>query len=428
MSIHAGFFKRLFSFIVDLTLVIVVTWLLYLFPFNMIISKSIDKDYKNNIKKPNDEISEEYSGKVSYFGTSSDGKFSTLRKLFDNKQMAESDFDSYSTILATNYNQVNSDLSNMVTNLDVPYNAETATRDQFYSIIYRDYTYISEINTILSSYPMDDVFDNYVEDENYTLYSVLKETKKISDENFTKYENEYKEKLANYYKESLGLLIKALNAYGEKNPDAKITNQLAYTTIATSYQSLKEKVSDLDSTFTAEDVDKLTTFVNIFRTYQVAELASIKTNADGTYVVDEELYYNCYYGLYFEQFNKQLSYYVQVYNHTTWAIIYSLSMFTLVFSIYTVVMRGNTLGRRCVKVKLTNGFEKDKLNPVLALLHDVPFKFLYLIVIGLFSLLAAAIVMIVFTVVDILMIAFTKQHKTIRDYISRTRVVEARNY
>ena len=428
MSIHAGFFKRLFSFIVDLTLVIVVTWLLYLFPFNMIISKSIDKDYRNNIKKPNNEISEEYSGKVSYFGTSSDGKFSVLRKFFDNKAMAESDFDSYSTVLNVNYNTVSSDLSNMLTNMDIPYSADTAIRDQFYSIVYRDYTYITEINTILQNYPMDDVFDNKVDDEFYTSYSILKDTKKITDEQYNSYVNEYKEKLANYNKESLGLLIKTLNAYGEKNSDAKITSQLAYSTIASAYSALREKVSDLDSTFTTDDVDKLKAYVNLFRTYQEAELNNAKTNPDGTYIVDEELYYNCYYGLYFEQFNKQLSYYVQVYNHTTWAIIYSLSMFTLVFSIYTAVLRGNTLGRRCVKIKLTDGFEKEKLNPVKALLHDVPFKFLYLIVIGLFSLLAAGIAMIVFTIVDILMIAFTKQHKTIRDIFSRTRVVEARNY
>ena len=73
MSIHAGFLKRLFSFIIDLTLVILVTWLLYMFPFQQIIGKSIDEHYNKNIKKPYNEISESYSGTVSYFGASTDG-------------------------------------------------------------------------------------------------------------------------------------------------------------------------------------------------------------------------------------------------------------------------------------------------------------------------------------------------------------------
>ena len=430
MSIHAGFFKRLFSFIVDLTLVIVVTWLLYLFPFNMIISKSIDKDYKNNIKKPNDAISEEYSGKVSYFGTSTEGKFGILSNLYKNEAMSEGEFANYKAVVETGYNTVSSDISNLLINIEKPYSEETAMREQFYSIIYRDYTYYSEINTIFQKYTMDDVFKADYDDETYgkfVQYSILKNTAVITEGQQTDLEKEYNEALSNKNKEILEIFIKALKVYDDKNSDINITSTLAYSTIASAYSSLKGKAADIEAELTADDVEVLSNYLQTFRSYQQTKL-NIAANAEGNIPVSEETYYNFYYGLYFEQFDLQLSYYAQVYEHTSWAIIYALAMFTLAFSIYTVVMRGNTLGRRCVKIQLTDGHEREKLNPVLALLHDVPFKFLYIILLGLLSLLAAGIAMVAFTIVDLLMIAFTKQHKTLRDIFSGTRVIEARNY
>ena len=429
MSIHAGFFKRLFSFIVDLTLVIVVTWLLYLFPFNMIISRGIDKDYKNNIKKPYEAISEEYSGKVSYFGTSSKGKFAVLGDLYNNKTMSKNELDSYNDILFTNYTIVSGDLSNLLTKMNEEYSADTAMENQFYSIVYRDYNYIQSANAILDKTPMDDIFsDDYAEEHGkYVSYSKLVGLATINEDKKVELEKQYKSKLTDTYKDVLASLIKSLNAYNEKYSNSKTTGTLAYTTISSAYSQLKGKVSEVGKEFTQEDLDKIINFVNTYRQYQTFR-TNLTAEADGNVKFDEEIYNIFYYGLNFEQFNLQLPYYAQVYNHTTWAIIYSLAMFTLVFSIYTAAMRGYTLGRRCVKIKLTDGHEKEKLNPVLALLHDVPFKFLYIILFGLFSLLAAGIAMIVFTVADIIMISFTRNHKALRDYMSGTRVIEARSY
>ena len=430
MSIHAGFIKRAFSFIIDLTLVIVVTWLLYLFPFNMIISKSIDKDYKHNIKKPYEEISETYSGQVSFFGTSSDGKLTILHNQYQAKQVTDNELSSYKAVLTANYNTVKQDLTNLVSNLDTPYSDETKMEEQLYSIIYRDYTYISEANTIIQKYPMDDIFQNEYDDAElgkFVEYSMLVGQAKLTEDGKTEKEKAYTDALNEQYKEVLELLIRALKVYDEKNDNVKVTSTLAYTTIASSYSSAKGKTSDVPVEFTNEHSTRLLEIVNTFRDYQV-ETLNIAANADGNVTINEEIYYNLYYGLYFEEFNLQLPYYAQVYEHTSWTIIYALAMFTLVFSVYTVVLRGNTLGRRSVKIRLTDGHEREKLNPVLALLHDVPFKFLYLILIGLFSLIAAGIALVVFSIADIIMIAFTKQHKCIRDFLSGTRVVEARNY
>ena len=105
-------------------------------------------------------------------------------------------------------------------------------------------------------------------------------------------------------------------------------------------------------------------------------------------------------------------------------MVYALSMFTLIFSLYTAIMCGNTLGRRAAKVRLVSKNEADKLNPVLALLHDVPFRFLYFLLIGLYSIPVALIALAVFFVADIIMIV-VKPHKAIRDYLSGTHVIEA---
>ena len=83
MSNYARTGRRMLSAMCDLLLVIAVTLLLYLFPFQIIVNKVVDSDYKNNVKKPYDAIVEKYNGKVSYFGSSTNGLYGDLTELFD---------------------------------------------------------------------------------------------------------------------------------------------------------------------------------------------------------------------------------------------------------------------------------------------------------------------------------------------------------
>ena len=98
--------------------------------------------------------------------------------------------------------------------------------------------------------------------------------------------------------------------------------------------------------------------------------------------------------------------------------------FVVIFSIYTAVLRGQTLGRLTVKVKLVGKDEEKKPNPLLALFHDVVIRILYILLVGFFSLPFALIIALGLTIADALMIKFNKQNKTIRDIITNTKVVE----
>ena len=83
MREHAGFMKRSFAAIVDLALVILITWLLFLFPFKMVIGNSIHKDYKNSYIKPYDEATNKYNGTTNFFGVTTPGVFANITGSYD---------------------------------------------------------------------------------------------------------------------------------------------------------------------------------------------------------------------------------------------------------------------------------------------------------------------------------------------------------
>ena len=117
-------------------------------------------------------------------------------------------------------------------------------------------------------------------------------------------------------------------------------------------------------------------------------------------------------------------YFIQKYKFNRYATIYSLIAFVVLFSVYTVVFSGQTLGRRSVKIKLIGKDENKKLNPLVALYHDIIVRLLYVLLIGFFSFLIALVVALTLTVADVLMIRYSKQNKTIRDIVTGTRVIE----
>jgi len=426
MSIYAGFFKRFFAFIVDLTLVIMVTWLLYLFPANVIINKNIDKDYKRNIKIPYDEISEKYSGTVSYFGSSTPGEFEDLKNIYSNKYISEEELNDYRSKQNNLYTTTKGVVSSLEDEIIIPFTSDINEEDRFYSKVYQIYTYLDSSYIIRNTYPRND--------ENI-LYSTQVEKGDILESQREALEKEYKENLLNEYSSLLEVMIRSLLVYNETNPEALTLKSTAYETIVSRYSKLTgKKASDLVVEFSSEDVALINNYLDEFNTYQdyvtKKETLGTKLTDDSISVIDftEEAYYNFYYTLNSLLFNEQLPYYVQVYKHTLYSIIYALTMFTAIFSAYTMALRGNTIGRRMTKIRMTDGHEKEKLNPIYCLLHDVLFRFLYIILLGLFSMVIALIAMLAFTAADAIMIRFTKSHKTIRDILSNTRVVDGLRY
>ena len=436
---HAGFLKRLFAAIIDTTLVIILTWLLYLFPFKTIIGNAIDSDYKTNIETPNEEISEQYSGSSSLFGTTTEGYYTILKNLYTTGYMSEDEYNAYVAKDTLAYNNIIEIFDNLTSDMALPYDSTVASGDQLYSKLYTLYTHCNYSYSIRSK---------FLENENYVLYSSMYDLGLITSDEQTALESEYSINALRSYVESLKSILVLYNEYNAKNEGIDITSLYAYRTVKTSYNSACSSLSKQDADFkaisdtyvvenlpteaTSEMVTTLKNYVEDFRTYQVAVTVTNMTTqvVDGATMdnITEEIYYIFYYGLATNQFISQLPYYEKVYNHSTWAVIYSLAMFTLIFSLYTSIMRGQTLGRRGMKIKMTTSHEKDKLNPVLALLHDVPFRFLYVILIGMFSLYAAIIVFVIFMIADAIMVRFTKDHRCIRDILSATKVIETPSY
>lgn len=420
MSLHAGVGKRLLAALMDFTLVVAVTWLLWLFPFQLIVNKAIDTNYKSNIREPYDKISEKYNGSSSFFGASAPGLIGELTEHYDsnNKQLilkddsstgfvAESAYNKFVQNDNSAYNAVIDALNDCLDTLSLEYNPNIANDQQFYSQLFLVSTYLTNAYNVENTFPHSETYEFYQE----------------KSEQATAFQTTLKEKytLVEQY------ILQGLNKFQELNPGFRMSGTRAYQLVNSNYNALtKKKASDLSSEFGETEVQYLKDCVESYRGFEehVTAYSGDMTNI----TIGNPGYYAFVYGLQNLMFKDQLPYIEKYTLHTTWAIAYALAMFTLVYSVYTMAMRGYTLGRRVAKIKLVGNAEKDKLNPLFALLHDVPFKFLYVLALGLFlNITIVLIVFAVFCVVDIIMIAI-KPHKCIRDYISFTHVVEVSSY
>lgn len=434
MNMHAGFLKRLFAFIIDVTLVIVVTWLLYLFPFQMIINNIVDEDYKNNIKTKYDAITEKYDGVDKVIGGSTSGLNDVLLASNTAGSLSETEHAQYRAYIDQAYNLCNDEILQLIDDLNVPYNAETSESEQFYSKVYLIYTYV------YNSYEARSNFKGEWQDGEYVRYSDLGKVNKLDSATVEEKESAYDTALLNEFLDQTTILITALKNYDELNDDIDITDNKYFSDISSVITGNRDiKIDDISATLTEENVNTLKNTVKSYYDYFLYATTKEKmgsTTTEGIVSItftDEdtedgvnygEAYLIFWYNMNVIETNEKLPYNMAVIEHSTWDAIYSLAMFTLIFSIYTMAMRGYTLGRRSVQIKLVGPHEMDKTNPLLALLHDVLFRFLYAILLGmLFNLLIVICVLLIFAIVDAILIKFTKSHKAIRDHLSMTRVI-----
>ncbi len=422
MSNYARAGRRMLSALCDLLLVISVTLLLYLFPFQIIINKAVDPDYKNSIKKPYDAITEKYNGKISYFGSTTNGLYGDLTALFDsNTNIMSLNSDQFSN--AKNYrdesyvnaNQVANDIMNMI---NAEYNADAPESEQFRARMYQLYSYLDYAYSTLNTFPYGEGFKSY---ENQ------KSNGEITESEYNDSVALYKNALSDAYASVLKAQAKAFNTYNNKYSDSNILGSAAYSYVANKLSTFKQTI-DKEEEFTSEDQTAITDFITRYRDWSMNKTTvDQEPTGNETAKIGKEGYNVFVYGLLSLQENERSLYLEKYTTHTTWVVAYALSMFTLAFSLYTLLMRGYTLGRRLCKIQLVGRNPKKKVNPILALVHDVPLQYLYVLVIGLYSLPIAGIVYLVFTVADVIMI-MAKPHKAIRDYITMTQMVEVSSY
>ena len=107
-----------------------------------------------------------------------------------------------------------------------------------------------------------------------------------------------------------------------------------------------------------------------------------------------------------EPYNRPLTRY---YLNTIY--FYSIG-FLLLLSIYTIATNGKTFGRKLFKVAL-----EGSVNPVTVFLHDVVFKYFFVLLALIVNVYMGLLVLATFLVVDIILIGVSKKKRTVRDLV-----------
>ena len=98
-------------------------------------------------------------------------------------------------------------------------------------------------------------------------------------------------------------------------------------------------------------------------------------------------------------------------------VYYYAFIFLLISTFYTMILKGMTLGRRVMRLKLTG-----PVNLMSLFLHDIAFKYLLIIVLIPINPLYAIMAIMFMFLIDTALIAATKNKLTVRDMISKITV------
>jgi len=105
------------------------------------------------------------------------------------------------------------------------------------------------------------------------------------------------------------------------------------------------------------------------------------------------------------------------YQEQTNVIYYYLFIFLIIMTLYTLILKGATVGRRFMKIKL-----EGPVNLMTIFLHDIAFKYLLVVVLVPINVLYAIMFLMFMFLVDTGLIAATQNKITIRDMISKITV------
>jgi hypothetical protein len=98
-------------------------------------------------------------------------------------------------------------------------------------------------------------------------------------------------------------------------------------------------------------------------------------------------------------------------------VYYYLFIFLIIMTLYTLILKGATVGRRFMKIKL-----EGPVNLMTIFLHDIAFKYLLVVVLVPINVLYAIMFLMFMFLVDTGLIAATQNKITIRDMISKITV------
>ncbi|PKK95638.1 MAG: hypothetical protein CVV60_00270 [Tenericutes bacterium HGW-Tenericutes-5] len=195
-----------------------------------------------------------------------------------------------------------------------------------------------------------------------------------------------------------GVIYLSFILFGRGMLQNKIDN---YDEINTTYEEImavyNEDIKDLQQEYEAEKL-------------LAGEDEELKAQALASYVEQSDIL--------FQQNQVDTAPYIQPLGiYFTNVVYYYAFIFLLISTFYTMILKGMTLGRRVMRLKLTG-----PVNLMSLFLHDIAFKYLLIIVLIPINPLYAIMAVMFMFLIDTALIAATRNKLTVRDMISKITV------
>lgn len=195
-----------------------------------------------------------------------------------------------------------------------------------------------------------------------------------------------------------GVIYLSFILFGRGMLQNKIDN---YDEINTTYEEImavyNEDIKDLQQDYEAEKL-------------LAGEDEELKAQALADYVEQSDIL--------FQQNQVDTAPYIQPLGiYFTNVVYYYAFIFLLISTFYTMILKGMTLGRRVMRLKLTG-----PVNLMSLFLHDIAFKYLLIIVLIPINPLYAIMAIMFMFLIDTALIAATRNKLTVRDMISKITV------
>ncbi len=101
--------------------------------------------------------------------------------------------------------------------------------------------------------------------------------------------------------------------------------------------------------------------------------------------------------------------------------------FVVLTTILSLAMMGKTPGRRIMRIRLAQQIKEGehiKANLQQVLLHDMLFKYFAIVVVFIYNMYFGIMFMLAALLLDVILITFSRKRSTIRDHLSRLKVLK----
>ncbi len=100
-------------------------------------------------------------------------------------------------------------------------------------------------------------------------------------------------------------------------------------------------------------------------------------------------------------------------------VYYFIGVFAILMSVYTILLKSKTLGRRLLNLEL-----EGKINPFTVFMHDVAFKYLIFLLALAYNPYYGLLLLVIIFLADLFMISMSGRKSALRDRLLNMRVID----